>query len=314
MGGAADRRAGQVDRGPKRVVPRGLQRPRSARGRRDGVRCVRTDPRLTGDDPSQPRVPGRTVGRASAAHRRADVVRRVRHSGDARHRPRRAHALAHAHHLPRCRPPRGDLPRGTDARSGRVRARRRSGRVASAQSHRDDAVSHGDRRDLRLRRIRGDPRCRPRAGRLGRLCRPAGGDRGARPEARPRPRDVHRGVRNRLRPDGDPVRSDRRCDRRRGHVLLRPGSRDDVRADARRLARPPARADPSDPGRHRPGVVRPRQLRLAHRDGRRLGAARRPRTGSSRRGSASPRTSSRRTKPTSHSSAVASSSRAPTGR
>ena len=185
------------------------------------------------DDPPQPRLPGRAVGRASAADRRADAVGRVRDPGDARDRARRADAFADADDLPRRRPAGSDLSRRARARPGRARARHRSGRLAPAQSHRDHAVQDRSGRDLRLRRVRDDPRHRAHARRLGRLCRAAGGDRGTRPAARPRARALHRGVRDGLRPDGDPLRSDRRRDRRGGHLLVRPGPRDDVRADAR---------------------------------------------------------------------------------
>ena len=228
------------------------------------------------DDESQPRLPARALQRAPAADRGADALQRVCDSRDARNRPRRADAHAHADHLSRGRPARGDLSR---------RARRSIRPRRSSASSRSSSAGGTSSRDLPYRTAVGETydsgefeaildAARALADWDGFTARRKATE--ARGLLRgPRPRDVHRSLRDRLGSHGDPLRPHRRRERRRRHLLLRTGPRDDVRADARRLARPPARADPRHPGRHRPDGVRARQLRLAHGDRRRLGAARR---------------------------------------
>ena len=81
-----------------------------------------------------------------------------------------------------------------------------------------------------------------------------------------------RGLRRLQRAHGAALRSERHGHGRRRHAFPRPGPRHDLRAARLGLARRAVREHPPGPGRHRRGLVRPRHLRLAQRDARRLGA------------------------------------------
>ena len=83
---------------------------------------------------------------------------------------------------------------------------------------------------------------------------------------------LHRGGRHLQRAHGPALRSrGQRHDPRR-HPFARAGPRDGVRADGHGVAGHPVREHPLSAGRHREGRDRPRHLRLAQRDERRLRA------------------------------------------
>ena len=122
-----------------------------------------------------------------------------------------------------------------------------------------------------------------------------------------------RRARRLLRGGADPRAAGRQRAGAARHPQSRPGPRHDLRADHRLAARRADGEDRDHRGRHRPGAVRHRHLRLALDRGRRLGA--RPRRDEDRRqGQADRRASARGRRPaTSLSPTARSRSPAPTG-